>query len=147
MEKNNYEQFFNEVLDMYINNPSVDNKENGLKCIKNTIINTYNFKNNSINKEVLLPQCVTIIDFLINNDKNLTKEECDRLFDILSESSSTINSKIYTLKRRLNSIKEKINSDETMKYGHDYRAFKAAASSKLAENEIKDIYLEYISNR
>lgn len=47
----------------------------------------------------------------------------------------------------IDDLKEKINSDEMMKYGHDYRAFKAAASSKLAENEIKDIYLEYISNR
>lgn len=145
MKTNKYKQFFDELLETFDTTGTIST-ENTIKIIKNVIL-TLDLKNNSTKEEVLLPQCVTMINFLVNNNKTLTEQECDKLFNILSECSSAINSKIYTLKRKLNSIKAEINSDEMIKYGNDYRAFKTSASNKLTEEEIKNMYLIYISNR
>lgn len=142
METNKYEQFFNELLDVF-NNTGFTSKENTIKTIKNTILNTCNFKNNNTNKEVLLPQCITIIDFLINNDKTLTKQECIDFQNILSNCSGVINKKIQTLKRQLNNMIVEINNKTIAEEHEDYKKFKQAVSTGLSDNEILDMYLKY----
>ncbi len=144
MGTNNWEQYFIKLINT-LDKLNSNDKQTTINTIKNTILNIYNFKNNNTNKEVLLPQCVTIIDFLVNNDKTLTKQECIDFQNILSNCSNAVYIKNKELKKQLNNIIIEINNKTIIENDEDYKAFKAAASNKLTEDEIKDMYLKYKS--
>lgn len=119
MEINKYKEFFSELLDTF-NNVDFTSKENTIKTIKNTIL-ACSFKNDNTDKEVLLPQCVTIIDFLINNDKSLTKQECIYFQNILSNCSNVVIKKIKTLQNQIDNIIMEINNKIILENDKDYK--------------------------
>lgn len=82
-------------------------------------------------------------DFLVNDVRSLTKQECIDLQNILSNCSNAVNKKVQTLKKQIDNIILKIDNNTIIEESEDYKKFKQAAPAELSNNEVLNMYLKY----
>lgn len=114
--------------------------------IKDYILKIYN-NINIIEDSATLASSIDLIryvietDFLVNDVRSLTKQECIDLQNILSNCSNAVNKKIQALKKQIDNIILEI--DNNIEESKDYKEFKQAAPAELSNNEVLNMYLKY----
>lgn len=116
--------------------------------LKDYIFKIYN-NIDTIEDPTILAHSINLIryvietDFLVNDVRSLTKQECIDLQSILSNCSNAVNKEVQTLKKQIDNIILEINNNTIIEESKDYKKFKQAAPAELSNNEVLNMYLKY----
>ena len=106
-----------------------ENKGESIKSIKESIMGIYNSVIDDGNDTSILPQCVVMIEKVINDDKELNGQDCTNFQKLLTECSNIVNRKIIRLQTQLTKIENELDNKILMENLEDYNNFKKSAST------------------